>query len=243
MMTKEKVLDQLQKLDVSAELLATISDIDSVHFNGKFNYDKEFGNIRKSYQLGSNMFKLGSPFIKKYFSRHDLLASDDNINPDYWNDHIFIMRKSYQTAFKHWCSYMYNEGCDTDFPMLKGKKRYSGREGCYNHYYNLLSQRSVRLLIDLIQTMMLEDTIYRELFSFWLFELQYEMNKKFNPEIQQVHVLYTNVLANDQNYLAMQQVVGKSRRMSSEFHTAANDRIQKVMDTQRKNDVLSNKSD
>lgn len=220
-MNKSEVLSELTAKGVSKEVFSCINQIDDCHFEGRFNTDHEFAKVRKYYPIGRSIFKVLSPAIKRYFKSEDLLVTDDNINPDYWNDQIIIMRKSFSTAWDSWVQYLYSPQHHGDFPKF--------RKGLYDS----LAQKSIRLTLDLIQTMMMEDTIYRELFTLYLFELQYQLNKHFNPEIQQYHVLYTNYLSNDLRYLELATMVGKSRRMGPQFQTKVNNAFQAINEKYR----------
>jgi len=179
----------------------------------EFDWDTEFGKYRGLYRVLGFWFKLFMWIPKLFLKRKDTLATDDNINPDYWNDQVILLRRSYETAFTVYAkSFMFDKR-RTSGP----NKRYNDREDCYRYYYNSLNQKCIRFLIDLLCTLYLEDTIYRELFNMFFFEFQYNMNKYFNPEIQQKHVLYCNYMSNDEVYYQLMDNLGKSRRMSGKY--------------------------
>src|SRR3990167_3654942 len=210
------------------ELFKVLEGIDSWHYDGKFN-SSEFIPLRDKYPLITGMFRCLTPLMHLYFKRGDTLASDENINPDYWNDQIIIFRRAYEKSFQVW-----SKGMMFDKEAIKqGKAGYSTPEGCYKEHYDNPNQKAIRLMIDLICTMMLEDTVYRELYSMWMFEMQYLMNLKFNPEIQQYHILYCNYFSNDTRYYEYMQAVGKGRRMTPEYHTKANHMAQEVYNTRK----------
>lgn len=182
----------------------------------KIDFDKEFKKIRRYYRVVIAFFQ-NIHFILKWFLKlHDTLATDENINPDEWNRHINIFRDSYKVAFEVWVKdYMYN---GRDVSMKKGHyHRYKNKEECYDYYYNALNQKSMRFLIDLITTMCLEDTIYRELLGMWMFEVQFRMNANFNPDRQNHHVLYCNYLRNDKDYWKFRDKIKKAQTMGEKY--------------------------
>jgi hypothetical protein len=211
-----------------------------------WNFTKEFGKVRRFYRLICKLWQNFFWILRFLLKRHDLLANEKNINPESWNDVIRIWRNSYERAFGVWVSrYMYDESMGY----------YKNREEAYDFYYNQLSQKSLRFLIDLLSTMQLEDTVYRELFNMWAFEFQFQMNAKFNPDQQNIHVMYCNYFKDDLQYFNLQKEVTKMMsqrlpgkfdkgKMTPKYHQTLGDVRQKVyakMRLQSEYDVINEK--
>ena len=194
-----------------------------------FHWEREFGKVRKLYKIACALFQNFHFMVKWILKRHDLLASNDNINPELWNQQTLILRNSYEVAFEVWAKhFMYNER-----RVLEGMSEYKTRDECYDLYYAELSQKSLRFLIDLLCTMWQEDTIYRELFNIWMFEIQFQMNAKFNPKEENKHVFYCNYIRNDPTYFNLMEEIGKGKTMQGKFHQRLGEKSQEYYGIKR----------
>lgn len=200
----------------------------------KWNFSKEFGRFRGYYRIIRLFWQNFYWILKLLLKREDTLVTDKNLNPEDWNRHVMILRNSYKRAFDTWSrSYMF------DSKRCKGKG-YTP-DTFSDMMYNELSQKSLRFLIDLISTMCVEDTIYRELFAMWSFEFQFQMNAMFNPNRENVHVLYCNYHRDDIQYLELKKEIDKQAarknltgyKMSGKFHQMLDHERQKAYATRR----------
>ena len=200
-----------------------------------FDFDKEFKGVRKYYGLVSRWWQNFFWMIKFFLKRHDTLATDQNINPEEWNDIMIKLRDSYKTAFEVWCKqYMYDQR-----KVDAGKVTYKNPDELYSQLYDELSQKGIRFLIDFICTVQLEDTIYRELFSMWAFEFQFLMNAGYNPDRPNYHVLYCSSSRDDMAYYIARDMIKEEavkkmqeqgipqHKMSAKFHQALDSEKQK----------------
>jgi len=118
---------------------------------------------------------LGKVMIRK---RQDIPNDPQNIN-------FYILWDTFEKAEKEWW-YKFKQ-IDHMEPTRKQKhiNDWDNRED--QHFY-----KYPKLLLRLLLTICLEDTAYRELLNFFLFRLQGNMNKHYNPEIKHEFPMYTS---------------------------------------------------
>lgn len=122
-------------------------------------------------------------FLQRYMSKYIIKNKRDIPNKP-WNKNFRIMWDSFEEAFKdHFFKYSKNKKNAFGFKQFEKVKR--GLLGGAHSYG--IPKFSLKLLL----TIILEDTAYREMLNMFLFRLQKNMNKEYDPKGKHKFPIYS----------------------------------------------------
>jgi len=121
--------------------------------------------------------------------------------PDYWyNKNIIIFERAYEKSIKSWAEkYIPNIAVRT----MKKKE-------IKEYYLNHPSCRMLRTMKDMVITVALVDTAYREFLNILMHNSAQEMVKEYKGE-EVNHVFYTDKNVYDVNYLVIGKVISQNK--------------------------------
>lgn len=154
-----------------------------------FRPTETFEKKRKRFQFIHYSFKanLFIPFLKlaEFLLKKYLVWKRKDIPLEIYNKNFHLLWDSFEAAEKEW--WFTFKGIDKMPYELKQNHINDWDEKECTHFY-----RFPKFMLRLWLTICLEDTAYRELTNFFLFKLQGNMNKGWNPEKQHQFPLYVS---------------------------------------------------
>lgn len=151
-----------------------------------------------NYVIKNRILIPGVLIMHKLFRKH-LVRKPEDI-PDYWyNVNIKILEKAFEEATKEWC-YHYIKGLTPDKTMSK--------KDVENFYENSRSCKMLRAMKELVITMCIMDTAYREFINILLHKITQNMVKEHKGK-EVNHVFYTDKNVYNVNYLIIGKVLSQ----------------------------------
>jgi len=145
------------------------------------------------------VLKLGTWFARRYLS--NAIYQPKDLSPDPHDDNLRLFEKSFEEGLEDWFNHWY----PGTYRYLKVQGKVKEHTSYYLDNPDNPTVKMLRDIKNIMMTVMMEDTAYRELFNMILLRVHKNMSEHYDDKI--VHVMFVDKNSTDVKYFMLQEAM------------------------------------